>query len=114
VSFFVVRRRWPWLLRYGWTAGVLAISCQSTVTAVAPPHTVVSLPVYPILGKFTSLLSALSSSTCSSVQLVYGARERPIAASPACSAVRAGGAAVRVCSVGGRSCAVDLRMNGSD
>jgi hypothetical protein len=51
---------------------------------------VVSPTVYPILGKFTSLLSALSSSTCSSVQFVYGARERPIAASPVCSAERAG------------------------
>ena len=43
-----------------------------------------------ILGMDPYTVLVSSFSTCSSVQFVYGARERPIASSPACSAERAG------------------------
>jgi hypothetical protein len=80
-------RNHTWCLRAESSTARPVVVRRSGRNAVKPPRVVVSPTVCPILCKFTSLLSALSSSTCSSVQFVYGARERPIAASPACAAV---------------------------
>ena len=107
-------RNSPWCLRAeSSTARPVGVRRRGR-NAVKPPRVVVSPTVCPILGKFTSLLSALSSSTCSSVQFVYGARERPIAASPACAAVRSERAAMARRWVGDGSSDPWILTNGHD
>jgi hypothetical protein len=62
-------RNHTWCLRAESSTARPVVVRRRGRNAVKPPRVVVSPPMCPILGKFTSLLSALLSCACSSVYL---------------------------------------------